>query len=379
MASIWTGTTVPTTSDSGPDSSVEVGVKFSSNVAGSVQAIRFYKGVGNTGTHVGNLWDSAGNHLGSATFANETASGWQQASLPSPVPINANTNYVVSYLAPAAHYAADQHFFGTSGVSSSPLTALKDGVSGPNGVYTYGSTSVFPTNGFNATNYWVDLVFSPNGKSIWSSSSAPGTVDSGDASSLEIGVRFRSDVAGSISAVRFYKSAANTGTHVGNLWDSSGNLLASSTFFGETASGWQQVEFMSPVPINANTDYIASCFCPNGHYSDDQHTFSSAGVDNAPLHAVKDSVSTPNGCYKYGATSSFPNASFNSTNYWVDVVFLSSGTPTTTTLTADINPAVSGQTVTFTATVTPQSGTGKPTGTVTFYDGSTVIGTGTLS
>jgi hypothetical protein len=45
---------------------------------------------------------------------------------------------------------------------------------------------------------------------------------------------------------------------------------------------------------------------------------------------------------------------------------------TTTTLTADANPAVFGQPVTLTATVA--SGTGVPTGTVTFFDGNTVLG-----
>lgn len=46
--------------------------------------------------------------------------------------------------------------------------------------------------------------------------------------------------------------------------------------------------------------------------------------------------------------------------------------PTTTTLASSLNPAGSGVAVTFTATVT---GTNSPTGTVTFYDGSTQIGT----
>ena len=36
---------------------VELGVKFRSRLAGFVSAIRFYKGSGNTGTHIGNLWD----------------------------------------------------------------------------------------------------------------------------------------------------------------------------------------------------------------------------------------------------------------------------------------------------------------------------------
>src|SRR5271157_5729735 len=53
---------------------------------------------------------------------------------------------------------------------------------------------------------------------------------------------------------------------------------------------------------------------------------------------------------------------------------------TTTALTADHNPAVFGQPVTYTATVSVSSpGAGTPTGTVTFKDGATVLGTGTLS
>lgn len=49
---------------------------------------------------------------------------------------------------------------------------------------------------------------------------------------------------------------------------------------------------------------------------------------------------------------------------------------TTVTLTSSQNPSVFGQSVTFTATV---SGSGTPTGTVTFLDGGTAIGAGTLA
>ncbi|HZR28696.1 MAG TPA: Ig-like domain repeat protein [Terriglobales bacterium] len=47
-------------------------------------------------------------------------------------------------------------------------------------------------------------------------------------------------------------------------------------------------------------------------------------------------------------------------------------------LTTGATPSVFGQTLTFTATVGPQF-TGLPTGTVTFYDGSTALGTGALN
>jgi Bacterial Ig-like domain (group 3) len=52
---------------------------------------------------------------------------------------------------------------------------------------------------------------------------------------------------------------------------------------------------------------------------------------------------------------------------------------TTTTLIGSPNPAAVGQTVTLTATVAEVGGSGVPTGTVTFYDGTTSLGTGTLS
>jgi hypothetical protein len=50
---------------------------------------------------------------------------------------------------------------------------------------------------------------------------------------------------------------------------------------------------------------------------------------------------------------------------------------TSTSVKSSLNPSKSGQSVTFTATVT--SGGGTPTGTVTFKNGSTTLGTGTLS
>jgi hypothetical protein len=429
---IWSPATTPGTADSGDGNAVELGVKFTSDQTGFITGIRFYKSAANTGTHVGNLWTSSGTLLASAVFTGESASGWQQVNFSSPVAVTAGTTYVASYFAPAGHYSFDAGFFGTAGVDNPPLHALADSVS-HDGVYTYGSASAFPTSSFNATNYWVDVIFvtsvtpavttvSPaNGATIvstgtsvtatfnesmnastittstfqlssaggtvaatvsynsatrtatlvptaplaysttytatvsgdyggvqdqngillpanyawtfttapppgtcpctiWSPATTPGTADSGDGNAVELGVKFTSDQTGFITGIRFYKSAANTGTHVGNLWTSSGTLLASAVFTGESASGWQQVNFSSPVAVTAGTTYVASYFAPAGHYSFDAGFFGTAGVDNPPLHALADSVSH-DGVYTYGSTSAFPASTYNATNYWVDVVF----------------------------------------------------------
>jgi hypothetical protein len=76
--------------------------------------------------------------------------------------VAANTVYVASYRAPNGHYAADNGFFSSAGVDSGPLHLLRDGVSGGNGVYAYGGSSVqFPASSYQGTNYWVDVVFKP--------------------------------------------------------------------------------------------------------------------------------------------------------------------------------------------------------------------------
>ena len=171
-ATIWSSSATPTTPDSGPDSAVTLGVKFSSNISGMITGIRFYKGSGNTGTHVGSLWSSTGTLLDTATFTNETASGWQQVNFSSPVAITAGTTYVASYHTNVGHYADDQNYFATSGVVNAPLQALADGVSGSDGVYDYGSTSAFPANGYKASNYWVDVVFTADPPATGSKASA---------------------------------------------------------------------------------------------------------------------------------------------------------------------------------------------------------------
>src|SRR6266481_236805 len=173
---------------------------------------------------------------------------------------------------------------------------------------------------------------------IWPSTAVPAVPDVGPDSPVELGVSFRADTNGYITGIRFYKSATNTGTHVGNLWSSSGALLASATFTGESASGWQQVNFSNPVAITANTVYVASYHVNSGHWSASWNYFASSGVDNAPLHApANGSGGVPNGRYAYGGSSAFPTST-NSANYWVDVVFTSNVGPTPLSVTTTSLP-----------------------------------------
>ena len=186
---------------------------------------------------------------------------------------------------------------------------------------------------------------------IWPDTAVPRLVDDGPDSAVELGVKFKSDVAGTITGIRFYKAAANTGTHVGNLWSSTGTWLATATFTNETASGWQQAFFATPVAIASNTVYVASYHADNGHYSADFNYFQT-GVDNPPLHALTDGVLGGNGVYAYGTSSVFPNQTWNAANYWVDVVFQAGPSRTLTFIAVmPANPTIlSGISQQFTAT-----------------------------
>jgi len=88
---------------------------------------------------------------------NILASGWQQVNFASPVQIVAGLHYVASYSAPVGRYSTNENYF-TAGVTSGPLYAFSSAEIGGNGVYQYGSGG-FPTNTYQASNYWVDVLF----------------------------------------------------------------------------------------------------------------------------------------------------------------------------------------------------------------------------
>ena len=173
----------------------------------------------------------------------------------------------------------------------------------------------------------VNISSGPATASLFSPSATPGTVTENDPSAVDLGVKFQASTNGTIIGIRFYKGPQNTGTHIGDLWTTSGTLLASATFTNETASGWQQVNFSSPVSITAGTTYIASYQTNTGLYSEDDNYFANA-LTNGPLTAPSSASSGGNGVYAYGSSNPFPNNTFNASNYWVDVVFNPGATQT---------------------------------------------------
>lgn len=164
-------------------------------------------------------------------------------------------------------------------------------------------------------------------KTLFSPTAVPINVDNSEVEvGLELGVKFQVDVPGVVKAIRFYKTPTQTGTFVGSLWTSGGTLLAQATFT-VSASGWQQVNFPAPIAISTDTTYIASYHHspavpsnPLG-YPYDSGRFGASGIDNAPLHGLASGIDGGNGVFKVSAAPAAPTQSFNSTNYFVDLIF----------------------------------------------------------
>jgi hypothetical protein len=187
---------------------------------------------------------------------------------------------------------------------------------------------------------------------IWPDSTLPTTASEADNSAVELGVRFRAAQSGYVKGIRFYKGPDNGGTHVGTLWTNSGTKLASITFSGETATGWQQALFSAPVPVTAGTTYVASYFAPNGGYAADSAYFATGGVSRGPLTALQDGVDGGNGVYRYGGQGTFPDQTYQSTNYWVDVVFDTNSADTSAPHVASRTPGFGAADVPVSTTVT---------------------------
>ncbi|WP_331376002.1 DUF4082 domain-containing protein [Sinorhizobium chiapasense] len=409
----------PTSGSFNDNSGLELGMKFVASSSGTITGIRFYKASGDIGSHTGSLWTASGTLLGTVTFTNESLSGWQTAKFSSPIQIAAGTTYVASYHTTGTYVASANYF--TTAHTNGPLTAPSSTTSGGNGVYAYSAGTVFPTSSYQASNYWVDVVFdyatgniapvaandngiivyhetplwiaastvlandtdangdvlsitgvsgATNGTvtfdgqanaliftpaagysgpasfsysvsdgrggtssatvnltvkppstatTLFASSDTPSIAAVNDPSSIELGVKFTASSRGTIVGLRYYKSAQDTGTHVGSLWSSTGTLLASATFTNESPSGWQTVTFTQPVNISAGTTYVAS-YHSNGFYAASPNYFTSSH-SNGALTAPSSASSSGNGVYAYGTGSLFPTSSFNATNYWVDVLY----------------------------------------------------------
>lgn len=151
LYSLWPLNPTPATISNSDTAAIELGVQFSSSIECEIIAVRFYKSAENIGTHYVSLWNSIGDLIGQQEVTGETASGWQTATLDTPVLINPGEMYTASYFAPVGRYSSTSGYFSSGSITSGPLTGIA-------GVYKYTVVPEYPTATFGAANYWVDII-----------------------------------------------------------------------------------------------------------------------------------------------------------------------------------------------------------------------------
>lgn len=235
------GSLVPQTTAVDESAPVEVGVAFRATRAGRVTALRFFKGPGNDGVHLASLWNAAGDRLARVTVAGETASGWQSASLSTPVALVAGQEYVVSYLAPRGHYAATPGFFAQPHTSGDLVTS-----SGPNGRYLYGAAGGLPVYSWGSTNYFVDVAFTPDARPVTLEEATPAAGATSVPRDAVVRARLSVPVtAGAVSlkaGSTVVAGAASTSTDGRELAFDPTQPLAADTTYTVTLSGVRSAE-----------------------------------------------------------------------------------------------------------------------------------------
>lgn len=322
-------TQTPELPDASDATAYEMGMKFRAARAGRITAVRYWKAPSDSGLHTGKIWSETGTLLASVDFTAETASGWQQQTLPSALTIQANSTYVVSVNV-TTHYAFTNGGLTTS-IVNGDLSSLADGNNG-----VFGTPGAFPASSFGNSNYFRDVVFvvdpnapppPPSGQSLFTSQT-PLLGSASDGVPYELGMKFRSSRSGQITAIRYWRANSDAGTHTGRIWSASGTLLASVVFSNESASGWQQQALANPLPIQANTVYVVSVNIALNY------PFTLSGLANAIVNGDLSSVADGNNGV-HGSPGTFPTNSYQSSNYFRDVVFIADTVPSIVKVSGD--------------------------------------------
>jgi hypothetical protein len=175
--------------------------------------------------------------------------------------------------------------------------------------------------------------------------------------SYELGTKITVDEPTRLIALRFYKSAGETGTHVGRVWTSGGTQLAQVTFAAESESGWQRQALPSALDLVPGQTYVVSVGL-NAFYSK-----TGGGLQSQLVSGPLRSVAAGNGAFADRA-GLFPTQTWQSTNYFVDAVVALPGSPLRTPAVVSTTPLDAATGVGTTPAVTARFSVGLDASTV---------------
>ena len=218
----------------GPTTNYELGMKFIPAVNGQITAIRYWKDSSETGTHTGRIWNASGSQLTSVVFSGETSSGWQQQALPTPLSVTAGAQYTVTVNTGATYYVFTQN-----GLQTKITNGNLSSVVGTNGVF--GSVGQYPTQTWNSSNYFRDIVFvandTPTPPSDTTAPTTPTNLSATAVSTSAINLSWTASTdAVGVTGYKVYRGGTQIGTSVGTTYSDTG--LSASTQYTYTVSAY---------------------------------------------------------------------------------------------------------------------------------------------
>ncbi len=155
----------------------------------------------------------------------------------------------------------------------------------------------------------------------------PAIPDEGDgAPGLTLATVFTTSVEQPANGIWWYFPATLPGGPVQGLLYQVGttSLLASATFSSPVAGTWNLATFSSPVTLQADVDYLAAVWTPDRYVA--TGALHASAITNGDFTSPADDPGLRNGRFNSGGSPTFPNSSFNSNGYLVDVDITSSTT-----------------------------------------------------
>ncbi len=258
-----------------PSIQLNLGVTFRANMAGSVSKVRIYARADESGSHTVQIWDAQTRTVAAGPYDwNVTAPGtdqWLTYTLPEAFPVTAGSSYAVT----VSNSAEFQFYPCYEGFFAAPVSAPAFGVDINSGCFGVGAEAYPQNAGINGRSFLRDIVFVPDGiynpdsnegngsdeKTIHGIVQAAQVTFAEETVPLLLGTAFSVKTPGTVTKVKAYTAAGESGSHLVSLYDADENRIISGPHDWDVQAGtfgWQTYTLPEAVRLEAGKRYVVS-------------------------------------------------------------------------------------------------------------------------
>lgn len=339
----------------------------------TLNALRYFRPTGATGTYTLSLWTGTNaTPIITTTDSSGTPNSWVTLDVTdTALPIGW---YILGEFVPAGQpytvfndghpdspntTSPSKSLWTMSGVLTTPLNARPVAFNyGPSPAFIdYPSLESFDPPQQHCT-YGIQPIVTPENNweppIFWT---APPAGQFNNSGPLTVGQRIRPEFNGVITGIAYWRglTGGSSDTATVTLYDSVGNLLRQKVASAESAYGWNRLDFDTPISVQAGDTYTVAYFSPGGFYA------ASIGALGSIVNGPQYDLLASGGKFSTASSASYPtNDAGNNSYYYVDPIFLTSAGSIPSVNAGTDQSAETGDTITLTGVVTDN-------GTITSY------------